>query len=251
MIADLRPWVSRPDEVKNLCPALRSCLSMVRVFVSGKGGVRDLFKSKRKIGANFHFSMFNGDLRTDEKLAGTVACACGSIEWSEEVKTTVKAALETQKQTSKDSRLKRYLMMGEVEVPGSDTEKGTGFYFYDSHNLMRERDRESVPVDDRRDICIGWVQPTDLSEHRENARHLGFDEVRAGVAIKHPLGDATQMVECEEICYSDNLESMVFCAEYPDGVGSWDKTKYKCKYKEWKTRRLIQFLDETSCIFSF
>lgn len=99
LIRDLRPWSERPDEVKRLCPALRSCLSMARVLVSGKRGVRSqgYFKVKEKIGEDFHYTSFGGDLRTDELLGGTVGCACGSIEWTPEVVELVTKAMEAHK----------------------------------------------------------------------------------------------------------------------------------------------------------
>ena len=78
---------------------------------------------------------------------------------------------------------------------------------------MLERDIESVLMDYRQNICIGRVTPEDTIHYRERAKHLGFQDVRAGFAIKRPKEEEDGKLQVTEPRYSDKKESMIFTAE--------------------------------------
>ena len=148
-------------------------------------------------------------------------------------------AIDAHRRTSTDPRLKKHYMVGELELDRCGVrERLTGIPLFDSRNLMIEKDRESVPVDDRSNVCIGWVTPERTGNQREQARFLGFGDIRAGFAMKRRSESEYGLLERAEVRYSDNVESMIFTAEYPDGTGSWDPDVYACSYSEWKLRRL-------------
>ena len=116
---------------------------------------------------------------------GTLGTACGKIDWNENIVRQVLKAMEAHRRTSRDPRLKEYFMMGELELKRRGVnEMLVGIPLYDSHNCMIERDVDSVPVDDRRNICIGWVTPQGVDKQKQQASHLGFEDVRAGFAVK-------------------------------------------------------------------
>ena len=131
-------------------------------------------------------------------------------------------------------------MMGDLDIRKHSGRRSDGFRMYDSYEYVRERDRESVHVSNRRNTCIRKVVHECLAIYGEQCSYIGFQKVRVGIEFERFMGLKSQCIEEDEVYYSEIVENMIFTAEYPDGVKFWDPRRYAYTYKEWKYRRLLR-----------
>ena len=112
LIKGLRPYSEGPNELMELSPAVRSSLSLLHIYISGSGGVRrnGWLKRTYKIVEDYHSNFFEGDLRKDENLIGTLSAACGVIDWTDEKLRKVSSGIIALRATSKNPALREYFM---------------------------------------------------------------------------------------------------------------------------------------------